>query len=146
MSGIPVTTNTGMCGFTFLSDRTKSEPETFGITWSVTMAWNGTAAAFKSASALGPVVAIDTWKPASRSTASRMLSCTGLSSMIRTWIGGRTLCRPLLVLLHHFLFRLQPVLVFESQAFAAAALFIQLVGAQPDHLIQSLERIRIRDG
>src|ERR1035441_2345078 len=37
------------------------------------------------AKALSAVLAMDTWKPAFRRTASRTLSCTGLSSTRRTW-------------------------------------------------------------
>src|SRR5439155_17228422 len=107
------------------------------------MASNGAVAAFNNASALGPVVAIDTRNPASRNMASRIFSCTGLSSMTRTCVAGRTLCRPLSILFHHFLFRLQPVLLFQAEAFAAAALVVQLIGAQADQFVQSLERIWI---
>src|ERR1035437_1514673 len=37
------------------------------------------------ARALSALVATDTWNPALRRTASRTLSCTGLSSTSRTW-------------------------------------------------------------
>src|SRR3954464_2640017 len=143
MSGIPVTTKTGIWGLIFLSDRTKSAPETLGITWSVTMTWNGVLATFNSASAPGPVVAIETIKPPSRSTASRMLSCTGLSSITRTWIEPGTLGRPLSVLLHHFLLCLQPILLFQVEPFTSPTLFIQFVGAHADQFIQSRKRFRI---
>src|SRR5882757_4330040 len=96
------------------------------------MASKGVVAAFNRASALGPVVAIDTRKPASRKMASRMLSCTGLSSMTSTCVAARTLGRPLSVLLHHFLFSLQPVLLFQSEAFSPATLVVQLIGAYAD--------------
>src|SRR5215472_11649669 len=99
----------------------------------------------KACSALS---AATTENPAPRSTASRTLSCVGLSSITRT--SGKRPPRPYLrcckrqnvsgsVLLttmarQHLLFGVEPVLI--GPAVGVSALFVKLIGAQPDFRFQ----------